>query len=102
MCVYAFSSVWEFLPRTHKLLESMRKHKASAKCIKIKGIDKECVIASSDGACIIWDPVEARTRPLNPFCFFPAETNSQEWLNQFSSDEGGRLVKPCKKKKKRL
>lgn len=54
----------------------MRKHKASAKCIKIKGIDKECVIASSDGACIIWDPVEARTRPLNPFCFLFAETHS--------------------------
>lgn len=68
--------MWEILPRTHKLLESMRKRKASANCIKIKGTDKECVIASSDGACIIWDPVEARTRPLNPFCLFPAETNS--------------------------
>ncbi len=76
VCVCAFASVWEILPRTRKLLESMRKHKASANCIKIKGIDKECVIASSDGACIIWDPVEARTRPLNPFCFFSAETNS--------------------------
>ena len=71
-----FVSVWEILPRTHKLLESMRKHKAFAKCFKIKGIDKECVIASSDGACIIWNPVEARTRPLNPVCFSPAETNS--------------------------
>lgn len=65
--------MWEIQPRTHRLLESMRKHKASAKCIKIKGIDKECVIASSDGACIIW---EARTRPLNPFCFLFAETHS--------------------------
>lgn len=67
--------VWEILPRTHKLLESMRKHKASANCIKIKGTDKERVIASSDGACIIWDLVEARTRPLNPFCLLSAETH---------------------------
>ncbi|KAK9535548.1 hypothetical protein VZT92_007923 [Zoarces viviparus] len=73
-CVFA--RVWEILPRTLELLESMGKHKASANCIKIKDIDKECVIASSDGACIIWDLVEARTRPLNPFCFFSAETDS--------------------------
>lgn len=68
--------MWEILPWTRQLLESTRKHKASAKCIKIKGTDKECVIASSDGARIIWDLVEARTRPLKPFCFVPAETNS--------------------------
>lgn len=75
--VYSLSRcVRGILPGTHKLLESIRKHKASANCIKIKGIDKECVIASSDGACIIWDLVEARIRPLNPFCFLAAGARS--------------------------
>ncbi|KAI4832905.1 hypothetical protein KUCAC02_015845 [Chaenocephalus aceratus] len=49
--------VWELQPPGHQLLETMKEHKATVTCIKIKSDDKECVTASSDGACIIWDLV---------------------------------------------
>ncbi|KAL2101062.1 hypothetical protein ACEWY4_002823 [Coilia grayii] len=49
--------VWEVLTDLHTLLETMKEHKASVNCIKIKSNDKECVTASSDGTCIIWDLV---------------------------------------------
>ncbi|XP_030298209.1 cilia- and flagella-associated protein 52 [Sparus aurata] len=49
--------VWELQPHGHRLLETMTKHKATVTCIKVKSNDKECVTASSDGACIIWDIV---------------------------------------------
>ncbi|GLD64997.1 cilia- and flagella-associated protein 52 [Lates japonicus] len=49
--------VWELQPRFHRLLETMKEHKATVACIKIKSDDKECVTASADGACIIWDIV---------------------------------------------
>ncbi|XP_056136511.1 cilia- and flagella-associated protein 52 [Lampris incognitus] len=48
-------SVWELLQGGYQLLELMKEHKATVTCIKIKSNDKECVTASSDGACIIWD-----------------------------------------------
>ena len=47
--------VWEILKGSSRLLESMKEHKAEVTCVKIKSNDKECVSASSDGACIIWD-----------------------------------------------
>ncbi|XP_029916577.1 cilia- and flagella-associated protein 52 [Myripristis murdjan] len=49
--------VWELQPHGHRLLETMKEHKATVTCIKIKSDNKECVTASSDGACIIWDLV---------------------------------------------
>lgn len=49
--------VWELQPKGHRLLETMKEHKGTVTCIKIKSDDKECVSASSDGACIIWDIV---------------------------------------------
>ncbi|XP_062387120.1 cilia- and flagella-associated protein 52-like [Sardina pilchardus] len=49
--------VWEILADSHSLLETMKEHKASVNCIKIRSNDKECVTASSDGACVIWDLV---------------------------------------------
>ncbi|XP_028829346.1 cilia- and flagella-associated protein 52 isoform X2 [Denticeps clupeoides] len=49
--------VWEILQRSYRLVETMKEHKASVNAIKIKSNDKECVTASSDGACIIWDLV---------------------------------------------
>ncbi|KAG5278993.1 hypothetical protein AALO_G00104960 [Alosa alosa] len=49
--------VWEILKGSYRLVETMKEHKASVNCIKIKSNDKECVSASSDGACIIWDLV---------------------------------------------
>ncbi|KAM4594295.1 cilia- and flagella-associated protein 52 [Fundulus diaphanus] len=49
--------VWELLPHGHRLVEIMKEHKAAVSCVKIKSDDKECVTASLDGVCIIWDLV---------------------------------------------
>ncbi|KAM9363502.1 cilia- and flagella-associated protein 52 [Symphorus nematophorus] len=72
--------VWELQPRGHRLLQTMKEHKATVTCIKIKSDDKECVTASSDGACIIWDIVRfvslqmviANTR-FQTVCYHPDE-----------------------------
>ncbi|XP_034044856.1 cilia- and flagella-associated protein 52 [Thalassophryne amazonica] len=47
--------VWELLTKGHRLLESMKQHRAAVNCIKITSDDRQCVSASSDGSCIIWD-----------------------------------------------
>ncbi|KAM7008827.1 cilia- and flagella-associated protein 52 [Tautogolabrus adspersus] len=47
--------VWELQPHGHKLLETMKEHKATVTCIKVKSNDKVCVTASADGSCVIWD-----------------------------------------------
>ncbi|KAG7274564.1 hypothetical protein CRUP_018956 [Coryphaenoides rupestris] len=53
--------VWELQPAWgHRLLETMKEHKATVTDIQVKSDDKECVTASSDGACIIWDLVHYR------------------------------------------
>ncbi|CAL8328745.1 unnamed protein product [Lota lota] len=50
--------VWELQQGgCHRLLETMKEHKATVTDIQIKSNDKECVTASIDGACIIWDLV---------------------------------------------
>ncbi|KAG1940756.1 cilia- and flagella-associated protein [Pimephales promelas] len=49
--------VWEIFQKSYRLIATMKEHKARVNCIKIKSNDKECVTASSDGACIIWDLV---------------------------------------------
>lgn len=42
---------------------SMKDHKGPVNCIVVKnGSDDECVSASSDGSCIIWDMVHGRRR----------------------------------------
>uniref|UniRef100_A0A8B9LUC0 Cilia- and flagella-associated protein 52 n=1 Tax=Astyanax mexicanus TaxID=7994 RepID=A0A8B9LUC0_ASTMX len=49
--------VWEIMQDSYRLVASMKEHKASVNAIKIKSNGQECVTASSDGACIIWDLV---------------------------------------------
>nr|XP_046167267.1 cilia- and flagella-associated protein 52-like [Oncorhynchus gorbuscha] len=49
--------VWEILQGCPWLIETMKEHKVTITSIKIKSNDKECVTASSGGACIIWDLV---------------------------------------------
>nr|A8ILK1.1 RecName: Full=Cilia- and flagella-associated protein 52 [Chlamydomonas reinhardtii] len=47
--------VWR-IGRTSQTLEaSMKDHKGPVNCIRIKGSGDECVSASSDGSCILWD-----------------------------------------------
>ncbi|XP_068769987.1 cilia- and flagella-associated protein 52 isoform X3 [Struthio camelus] len=49
--------VWEIGERTRKLEEVLKEHISAVSCIKIKKNDRECVTASLDGTCIIWDIV---------------------------------------------
>ena len=52
----------KYVPRgdtvfTSKLRCSLKEHKASVTCIKMRNDDTECVTSSDDGSCIIWDLV---------------------------------------------
>ncbi|XP_061080955.1 cilia- and flagella-associated protein 52-like isoform X1 [Conger conger] len=47
--------VWDVQPGSYRLIESMKEHKSAITCIALKSDDTECVSASADGACIVWD-----------------------------------------------
>ncbi|XP_024145493.1 cilia- and flagella-associated protein 52 [Oryzias melastigma] len=47
--------VWELLPHGSRLVEGMKKHKATVSSVKIKSTDEECVSVGVDGVCVIWD-----------------------------------------------
>ncbi|XP_010017376.1 PREDICTED: WD repeat-containing protein 16, partial [Nestor notabilis] len=49
--------VWEIGEMTQKLVEVLKEHVSAVSCIKVKKDDQECVTASLDGTCIIWDIV---------------------------------------------
>ncbi|KAJ8404244.1 hypothetical protein AAFF_G00340170 [Aldrovandia affinis] len=49
--------VWEVQPGSQRMIEAMKEHKAPVTHIAIKSDDKECISASRDGACIVWDLV---------------------------------------------
>lgn len=49
--------VWEIREVTQKLVEVLKEHVSAVSCIKVKKDDRECVTASLDGTCIIWDIV---------------------------------------------
>ncbi|KAM8991924.1 cilia- and flagella-associated protein 52 isoform 1-T1 [Ara ararauna] len=49
--------VWEIREMTQKLTEVLKEHVSAVSCIKVKKDDRECVTASLDGTCIIWDIV---------------------------------------------
>ncbi|XP_057279952.1 cilia- and flagella-associated protein 52 isoform X1 [Pezoporus wallicus] len=47
--------VWEIREMTQKLVEVLKEHVSAVSCIKVKKDNRECVTASLDGTCIIWD-----------------------------------------------
>jgi WD40 repeat protein len=49
--------VWQIGGQTQKLEEALKEHKSSVSCIRVKRNNEECVTASTDGTCIIWDLV---------------------------------------------
>ncbi|XP_035253349.1 cilia- and flagella-associated protein 52-like [Anguilla anguilla] len=49
--------VWDVQPGSYRLIENMKEHKGAVTRITLKSDDKECVSASTDGACIVWDLV---------------------------------------------
>lgn len=55
--------VWLINADTQKLIASMKDHKGPVNCIRLRnGSDNECVSASNDGSCIIWDLTTFRRR----------------------------------------
>ncbi|GCB71109.1 cilia- and flagella-associated protein 52 isoform X1 [Scyliorhinus torazame] len=49
--------VWEISSKCYKFTAGLKEHTSNVSCIKMKKNDKECVTASFDGTCIIWDIV---------------------------------------------
>ncbi|XP_076373067.1 cilia- and flagella-associated protein 52 [Tachypleus tridentatus] len=47
--------VWDITASKQVLRETMKEHKGPVSCIKVRSNDKECISASTDGTCIIWD-----------------------------------------------
>ncbi|XP_029413361.1 cilia- and flagella-associated protein 52 isoform X2 [Nannospalax galili] len=56
--------VWQIGCQTQKLEEALKEHKSSVSCIRVKKNNKECVTASTDGTCIIWDLVRLRRNQM--------------------------------------
>jgi cilia- and flagella-associated protein 52 len=47
--------VWSIRPDSQSLEATMKEHKNAVAQIKINKLDTECITASWDGTCIIWD-----------------------------------------------
>ena len=47
--------VWRIGKASQTLEASMKDHRGAISCIRIKASDDECVSASADGSCIIWN-----------------------------------------------
>ncbi len=47
--------VWRLGKQSQTLEASLKDHRGSVNAIRIRKDDAECVSASSDGSCIIWD-----------------------------------------------
>lgn len=47
--------VWKVSKNKQTMVASMKEHKATINAICIRASDKECISASDDGSCIVWD-----------------------------------------------
>lgn len=47
--------VWKVSKQKQVMVASMKEHKATINAICIRSNDKECISASDDGSCIVWD-----------------------------------------------
>lgn len=47
--------VWEINKDTQKMVASMKEHKGRVNSLQLNANDTECVSASSDGSCIVWN-----------------------------------------------
>ncbi|XP_075296976.1 cilia- and flagella-associated protein 52 isoform X1 [Opisthocomus hoazin] len=56
--------VWKIGEKTQKLVEVLKEHTSAVSCIQIKKDDRECVTASLDGTCVIWDIVNFRRKQM--------------------------------------
>jgi WD40 repeat protein len=61
--------VWRLGKQSQTMEASMKDHKGPVNCIVVKAsTDDECVSASSDGSCIIWDLNAGRRRQVLMQC----------------------------------
>nr|XP_021511681.1 cilia- and flagella-associated protein 52 [Meriones unguiculatus] len=69
--------VWQIGCQTQKLEEALKEHQSSVSCIRVKKNNEECVTASTDGTCIIWDLVRNQMILSNTLfqcvCYHPDE-----------------------------
>jgi WD40 repeat protein len=63
--------IWKIGKQSQVLEASMKDHRGPVNCICVKANDDECVSASSDGSCIIWDlkTYKRRTSLFANTCF---------------------------------
>jgi WD40 repeat protein len=63
--------IWKIGKQSQVLEASMKDHRGPVNCIRVKANDDECVSASSDGSCIIWDlkTYKRRTSLFANTCF---------------------------------
>jgi WD40 repeat protein len=47
--------VWDVVGNSTKMKAAMKEHRGTVSCIKVRSNDLECVSASADGTCIIWN-----------------------------------------------
>ena len=47
--------VWRLGPDSQTMEASMKEHKATVNAICLRASDQQCVTASDDGSCIVWD-----------------------------------------------
>ena len=47
--------VWDVSPQSQKMRGAMKEHKGAINSIMVKKDDSECITASSDGSCIVWN-----------------------------------------------
>uniref|UniRef100_A0A7S3LVG9 Cilia- and flagella-associated protein 52 n=1 Tax=Palpitomonas bilix TaxID=652834 RepID=A0A7S3LVG9_9EUKA len=63
--------VWKVTKQSRVMIASMKEHKSTVNDIRVRANDSECVSASSDGSCIIWDMSRfARNNSLFASTFF--------------------------------
>ena len=50
--------VWKITHSHQQMLISLKEHRGPINCIKVNGDASQCISASADGSCIIWDLVK--------------------------------------------
>merc|ERR1711988_121998 len=47
--------IWNITSSHQSLVQSMKEHRAPVMCIRVNNDNTQCVSASADGSCIVWD-----------------------------------------------
>merc|ERR1711988_338237 len=63
--------VWQITKQSQTMVASLKDHAGTVNCIRVRGNDCECVTASNDGSCIIYNlQVYKRSASLQASTFF--------------------------------